>query len=91
KKPIGGNATHGAQLFGSVCAACHNSDGKQLNFGSAAEPEYVGTVAVDNPWEFVHKVRFGNAGTSMPSGSVTGWNIQDVLDVLAHSQTLPSK
>ncbi|MBI2847299.1 MAG: c-type cytochrome [Chloroflexi bacterium] len=91
KKPIGANATHGAQLYSSVCAACHGADGKQLNFGSATEPEYVGTIAVDNPWEFLHKVRFGQPSTSMPAGSVTGWNFQDVLDVLAHAQTLPEE
>ncbi len=91
KKPIGGNATRGAQFYGSVCAACHGSDGKQLNFGSAEAPEFVGTLALDNPWEFVHKVRFGQAGAAMPSGLVTGWNFQDGIDVLLHAQTLPAK
>jgi len=91
KKPIGGNATRGTQLYSGVCAACHAPDGKQLNFGSVEAPEYVGTLAVDNPWEFVHKVRFGQPGTSMASGMVAGWNIQDVLDLLAHAQTLPVK
>ncbi|MBI4186866.1 MAG: c-type cytochrome [Chloroflexi bacterium] len=89
KKPIGGNAAHGAQLYSSVCAACHGSDGKQLNFGSAAAPEYVGTVAADNPWEFIHKVRYGQPDTTMASGLMTGWSIQDVVDVLSHAQTLP--
>ena len=51
----------------------------------------MGTLAVDNPWEFVHKVRAGQPGTSMPSGMVSGWNIQDILDVLAHAQTLPQQ
>ncbi len=91
KKPIGANTDHGAQLFSGVCAACHGPDGKEINFGSAQEPEYVGTIAVDNPWEFLHKVRFGQPGTSMPSGLVNAWNIQDFLDVLAHAQTLPQK
>ncbi|MBI2854780.1 MAG: c-type cytochrome [Chloroflexi bacterium] len=91
KKPIGGNAARGSQLFSSVCAACHGSDGKQLNFGSAEEPEYVGTLALDNPWEFIHKVRSGQPGTAMPSGLVTGWSLQDVVDVLTHAQTLPTK
>ena len=26
------------------------------------EPEWVGTIAVDNPWEFMHKVRVGQPG-----------------------------
>ena len=91
KKPIGGNAAAGAQLYTSVCAACHGADGKQLNFGDAAAPEYVGTLAVDNPWEFLHKVRSGQPDTTMPSGLVSGWNIQNVIDLLAHAQTLPIK
>ena len=91
KKPIGANVTHGAQLYGGVCAACHGADGKQLNFGSAAAPEYVGTLALDNPWEFVHKVRYGQPAATMPSGLVNGWNLQDVTDLLAHAQTLPAK
>ncbi len=91
KKPIGGDATRGKTRYDSTCATCHGADGKQLNFGSATAPEYVGTLAADNPWEFVHKVRAGQPGTTMPSAIVSGWKIQDVLDALAYSQTLPTK
>jgi len=51
----------------------------------------VGTLAADNPWEFLHKVRFGQPGTTMPSATELGWSLQDVADVLAHAQTLPTK
>ncbi|MBI2858333.1 MAG: c-type cytochrome [Chloroflexi bacterium] len=91
KKPIGGNAARGSQLYGNACAACHGPDGKQLNFGSEAAPEYLGTLALDNPWEVLHKVRFGQPGTSMPSGVVAGWTLQDAIDVVTHAQTLPAK
>ncbi|MBI2862057.1 MAG: c-type cytochrome, partial [Chloroflexi bacterium] len=91
KKPIGGNAAHGAQLFSGVCAACHGGDGKTLNFGTPAEPEYVGTLAADNPWELLNKVRFGQPDSPLPAGVVTGWSLQDVVDVLAYAQTLPMK
>ncbi len=89
--PIGADVTRGGVLFGAVCAACHGSDGKQLNFGDQAEPEYVGTVATDNPWEFLHKVRFGQPGTVMPSAIRMGWSIQDVVNVLGYAQTLPTE
>lgn len=89
KKPIGANTANGQTLFSSVCAKCHGSDGKQINFGSPTDPEYVGTVANDNPWEFLHKVRFGQPGTQMPSAIDNGWSIQDVVDVLGYAQTLP--
>ncbi len=94
KKPIGvgpADATHGAQLYAGVCAVCHGADGKQINFGSAEAPEYVGTLAADNPWEFLHKVRYGQPDTTMPSGLVTGWSIGDTVHLLAHAQTLPVK
>lgn len=91
KKPIGANQAEGKKLYDGTCAACHGADGKQLNFGSDTAPEYVSTLAKDNPWEFVHKVRFGQPGTAMPAAVTSGWTIQQVIDVLGHAQTLPDK
>jgi thiosulfate dehydrogenase len=91
KEAIGGDAGHGEELFTSVCALCHGEDGRTMNFGDAAEPEFVGTVASDNPWEFIHKVRSGQPGTPMPSAIDSGWAIQDVVDVLTYAQTLPTE
>ncbi|MFQ6052960.1 MAG: c-type cytochrome, partial [Candidatus Bathyarchaeia archaeon] len=87
KEPIGGDAEHGKELYDSTCATCHGLDGRQIKFGD----EVVGTIANDNPWEFLHKVRFGQPGTSMPAGADIGWSIQDAVDVLAYSQTLPEE
>lgn len=91
KQAIGGDLAHGEELF-AVCSACHGADGKTLNFGSDAEPEYVGTLAADNPWEFFHKVRVGQPGSSpeMPSAIDNGWSLEDVLDLLTYAQTLPT-
>lgn len=91
KKPIRDNVGNGKVLFDGTCAACHGSNGKLLNFGSEAEPEYVGTVASDNPWETLHKIRFGQPGTTMPSSIVNGWSTQDAIDVLGYAQTLPTE
>ena len=92
KKPVKADEGRGKQLS-DVCAACHGADGKTLNFGTPDKPEYVGTVAKENPWEFVHKVRFGQPGSDppMPAGVELGLTLQDVLDILAYSQTLPGK
>lgn len=87
----GGNAEHGKELFGNVCILCHGENGKDLNFGDESEPEYVGTIATDNPWELWHKVSYGQPGTRMPSGLRSGWSPQDILDVLAFAKTLPTK
>jgi cysteine-rich repeat protein len=54
-----------------ACVACHGADGTGINFGTYNEPQYVGTVAVENPWELLHKIRFGQPGAPMPS-----WNAQ---------------
>ncbi|MDO8716054.1 MAG: hypothetical protein Q7J73_04530 [Dehalococcoidales bacterium] len=93
KKPIGANAAQGVTIFNSTCAAtaCHGPNGKNINFGTAAAPEYLGTLAADNPWEAIHKIRSGQPGEStMPAGLKEGWSIQDVLNVLAQIQTLPT-
>ncbi|MBU4225261.1 MAG: cytochrome c, partial [Chloroflexi bacterium] len=78
-------------LFESACAACHGADGKLINFGDETAPEFVGTIAIDNPWEFFHKVSFGQPGTAMPSGFENGWSLEDIANVLAYAQSLPEK
>jgi thiosulfate dehydrogenase len=76
-------------MFQTICAVCHGFDGKRMNFKDDAHPEFVGTVASGNPWEFVHKVRFGQPGVAM-IGLVT-LPTQDIIDLLAYAQTLPVK
>jgi thiosulfate dehydrogenase len=90
KQAIGGDAGAGETLYETGCAACHGADGKTLNFGSHDEPEYVGTIATDNPWEFFHKIRVGQPGSAMPAAMKIGWSLEDVLNVLSFAQTLPS-
>jgi thiosulfate dehydrogenase len=93
KTPISGDADHGQELYTSTCALCHGEDGLTLNFGSEDEPEYVGTIALDNPWEFVHKVRTGQPGSEppMPAAIEKGWSPQDIIDLLAFAQSLPTE
>jgi hypothetical protein len=52
--------------------------------------EYLGTVAIRDPWRFLHRTRFGTAGTSMPVGYELGWTPADGRDILAYAQTLPA-
>ncbi len=86
-----GDAAEGEDLYGRNCAACHGSDGTTLNFGDDDEPEYVGGLSRDNPWEVAHKILFGHPGSSpkMPAQQEEGWGDQELRDVIAHLQTLP--
>lgn len=91
KTVSGGDGSNGKVLYDGLCAACHGADGKTLNFGDDDEPEYVGTIAFDNPWEFWHKSSFGHPNSQMISVLKIGWSIQDIADVLTYSQTLPTE
>src|SRR3972149_4983879 len=88
---VNGDPARGQVKFEATCAACHGLDGKKMNFGDAAEPEYVGTVAADNPWEFFHKVSFGHPGVPMPAGIGLGYTLEDRANLAADAQTLPTK
>ena len=64
-----------------TCIACHGANGTAINFGTPEEPEWLGTVATSNPWEFLHKARFGQPGSPMPSWLGNGGNNQGVADI----------
>lgn len=66
-KKANGDARRGARLYQSICETCHGLDGKLLNFKTPQDPEFIGTVANDNPWETLHKIRNGQPDASMPS------------------------
>jgi thiosulfate dehydrogenase len=88
-KAAKGDPNRGARFYQTVCANCHGFDGKELNFASAGETEYVGTVAKANPWETLHKIRNGQPGQVMPA--LVALEMQDLVDILAYTQTLPEK
>ena len=88
KKPIEADFEHGKELYESTCTKCHGNDGKKINFHDEEEPEFMGDIATGNPWETLHKIRFGQPGESMPAGIAKDWSVQDSVDVLGHTQTL---
>ncbi|MBI4082936.1 MAG: c-type cytochrome [Candidatus Lambdaproteobacteria bacterium] len=88
-KKARGDLAKGQRIYATVCAKCHGADGKKVNFGDEKAPEYVGTVANENPWETLHKIRFGQPGEEMPS--LIAFPVQVQVDVLAYAQTLPAK
>ena len=72
-----------------MCASCHGLSGDALNFGSAMDPEYVGTIAAQDPWKFIHKVRFAHPGSPMPALELLGENPQTAAHIGAYAATLP--
>ena len=82
-----GNAKNGARFFNTICARCHGMDGRKINFRNKRNPEYVGTVARVNPWELLHKLRFAQPASDMPS--MLALPIQTHIDIVSHAQTLP--
>jgi len=88
-KVINANIDHGKQLYDQSCAACHGSDGMLIVLHTEGVNEYLGSVANRDPWRFLHRTRFGVAGTDMPVGAKLGWTVNDGRDVLAYAQSLP--
>jgi len=88
-KAARGNPRRGAQFYQTICAVCHGFDGKEINFKDEQKPEYIGTVAQENPWETLHKIRFGQPGVGMVS--LTVLDVEDQVDILAYAQTLPAE
>lgn len=65
-KKVVGDPAFGKRIFEDQCMACHGVRGRAINFSDKpAEPEYVGTIASDNPWEMLHKIRNGQPGAVM--------------------------
>ncbi len=86
-----GDAMNGEELYGNVCTNCHGPEGNAINFHPPDDPEFLGHLAAGNPWEFVHKVRYGQPGWPMPSAIANEWSDQDVADILAYAESFPTE
>jgi len=84
---VRGDVGRGAEVFQTVCAACHGFEGTALDWGEPGEPSYVGTESQGNPWEILHKIRNGHPGFEMVS--LRAFDMQTAVDVLAYARTLP--
>ena len=84
-----GNHKSGAEAYQTICAVCHGLDGKAINFKTDKKPEFVGTICKKNPWEALHKIRFGQPGAGMVA--LASLEIRHPIDILNYCQTLPVK
>ena len=89
-KAFKGDAAKGKMLYAGTCQTCHLENGlNEKPTGSAGMfDEFPGKIASDNPWEFTHKVRFGQPGYEMPPQARV-LTLAQLGDLGAHAQTLP--
>ncbi len=89
-KVLGGDLEQGKQSYDEVCASCHGMDGTSISFRFEGQDASLGTLAVLDPWRYLHKTRFGTPGTEMPVGYSLGWTPAQGRDVLLFSQSMPT-
>lgn len=90
KTPKGGNVANGQKIFEGNCVDCHGSEGLAINWKNDKAPEYIANIALRNPWETLHKARFGQPGVAkMPSLVDVGISDAEYVDLLAYMQSLP--
>ena len=85
RQAVNPNLINGKSRYKLNCATCHGDDGLMIDFGDG---EGVGALANDNPWEVLHKIRFGQPGSAMPVTNISGWTVKDQVAVLGYAQTL---
>lgn len=65
-KRVSGDTKAGKKYYKKHCLDCHGKSGDSLNLAhTSKKPEYVGTISNKNPWETLHKIRFGHPGAVM--------------------------
>ena len=74
----------GRAIVREVCQQCHGLDGK---LDDQMPP--LGKLSNDNPWEVLHKVRFGQPNEEMPA--LISFGSQVAVDLLAYLQSLPQE
>lgn len=91
--PLFVDANNGKSLYegkkeASVnCLSCHGADGRTLPSGAVQAELDIFAVAKQNPWRFLHKVRFSQPGSSMPAIIGIGvLNDADVRDITGYAQ-----
>ncbi|MDA1089214.1 MAG: cytochrome c [Proteobacteria bacterium] len=90
-----GDVKRGASFFQTVCAICHGFDGAEMVSKSQTEMAafgdrgLLGTMAIEDPWESLHKIRNGQPGVGMVALRVL--SVRDQVDVLSYIQTLTKR
>jgi thiosulfate dehydrogenase len=94
-KATKGDAARGLTLYnsgnanGASCGSvsCHGPNGDTILFDGGEES--LGSLALDNPWEVLHKARFGQPGAPQMISVMQWGSNDDAGDIVAYTQTLP--
>ncbi|MEQ9039195.1 MAG: c-type cytochrome [Silicimonas sp.] len=78
-----GDAEAGMQVYNTVCANCHGSEGKLPK-----DMPPLGSL-MGNPWEVMHKILNGQPAESMPA--LRAIDLQVTADVMSYLTTLPQE
>jgi len=76
------------------CSSCHGLDGKTIDFidaNDATSPnKFIEESALENPWAFIHAIRFGKPSTTMnglySNEDFSLSSLQSAINILAYSQ-----
>ncbi|MDH5257122.1 MAG: c-type cytochrome [Gammaproteobacteria bacterium] len=91
-----GDQVNGFNLYnapsnaGGCAAGCHGVDGMKIDF-DPPNNEFVDTITHDNPWEGLHKIRFGHPGAAPYMPGITEYDDPDLgyqagVDILSYTQ-----
>ena len=91
-----GDGAGGEARYTESCVSCHGADGLGNPFDllpgqPGASPDYEDfppKVAIENPWEYQHKVRFGQPGTDMPRLADENITLRDLANLGVYTQSL---
>jgi hypothetical protein len=84
--PVVGQGHYNAMGTFSRCSDCHGSNGGAINFGTPQDPEYLGTVATNEPYVFLHRTRLGFPGVPMLGWIANGGTDQGAADIGRYAQ-----
>jgi len=78
-----GDKAKGQVYYETVCVGCHGAKGMKVK-----DMDPLGAL-MGNPWEILHKIRFGQPNEQMPA--LIAFGPQTAADIMAYTATLPKE
>lgn len=84
-KSVNGDVAKGEAYYNTICAGCHDKEGRSPN----ELPAPLGRIVGSNPWEGLSKILNGQPKEAMPA--MRALPIDVSVDILAYMVTLPKE